>query len=165
MNVQHELFEGDGTIPNNTEFPLLVYKAAFSEKEEFEHALKKNSWNGAWVNGVYNYHHFHSSAHEVLGVLSGRAEVLFGGEEGRKLLLEKGDVAVIPAGVGHKCLQKDADFQVMGAYPDNEEMDMCTGKPEEYEEAISRIKQVPLPSHDPFYGENGPLFEYWKVGE
>lgn len=162
MNVQHELFEGDGTIPNNTELPLLVYKTVFSAKEEFEHALKKNSWNGAWVNGVYTYHHFHSSAHEVLGVLSGRAEVLFGGEEGRKLLLEKGDVVIIPAGVGHKCLQKDADFQVMGAYPDNQEMDMCTGKPGEYEEAISRIKQVPLPSNDPFFGKDGPLFEYWK---
>ncbi|MGP1910331.1 hypothetical protein ACTSEZ_19400 [Metabacillus sp. JX24] len=74
-------------------------------------------------------------------------------------------MAVIPAGVGHKCLQKDADFQVMGAYPDNQEMDMCTGKPEEYGEAISRIKQVPLPSNDPFFGKNGPLFEYWKVGE
>jgi hypothetical protein len=32
-----------------------------------------NGWLGAWVNGVFSFHHFHSTAREVLGIVAGSA--------------------------------------------------------------------------------------------
>src|SRR5262249_7352803 len=49
-------------------------------------------------NGIYNYAHYHSRTHEVLGVARGHARVRFGGERGKELRLKVGDVVVLPAG-------------------------------------------------------------------
>ncbi|MGG4490298.1 cupin domain-containing protein [Metabacillus idriensis] len=162
MNVKTFLFKDDGSIPNNPNLPLLIYEGAFPSTEQFESTILEHGWTGTWVDGVYDYHHYHSTSHEVLGVVSGTAEILFGGENGTAVAVKIGDVAVIPAGVGHKCIGKSSDFQVMGAYPDDQEMDMCTGKKEERPQALNRIQNVPLPEHDPLLGKGGPLFDYWK---
>ena len=59
-------------------------------------------WSNAWRNGIYPFHHFHSIAHEVLGIATGEVRVMFGGSAGQELMVQAGDVVVIPAGVAHR---------------------------------------------------------------
>ncbi len=94
-------FEDDGSIPNST-LPLLVYRNAVpADPAAIERIFAANGWPPAWRNGVHPFHHFHSSAHEVLGVARGEASVLFGGPDGTVLPVQAGDVVVVPAGVAH----------------------------------------------------------------
>src|ERR671920_2179148 len=104
--VREYLFGDDGRIPNNPTLPLLVYSQALERSEQNSSRCKEllaaNGWGGAWVNGVFSYHHYHSNAHEVLCVVSGSASIAFGGPEGGRVEVEAGDMVVIPAGVGHR---------------------------------------------------------------
>ena len=159
--------EDDGTIPNNPELPLLIYQAAFDlnclrSPLRIEEVLKQNGWSGTWRNGIYAYHHYHSTAHEVLAVYDGSATVKMGGEHGVLLTIGAGDVLIIPAGVAHKNLESGSNFAVIGAYPVGQEWDMCYGKPGERPRADENIAKVPFPEADPVYGRQGPLLEYWK---
>ncbi len=159
-------FEGDGSIPNS-KYPLLVYKKAFSERgskgaEWLERTFKENGWYNSWRWGVYPFHHYHSNTHEVLGVFEGSAALLMGGENGRKLTVEAGDVIVIPAGVGHKCLSRSDDFTVVGAYPDGKSPDLKKGEKGEYEQAVKSIAGIPMPATDPLLGKNAGLVKSWK---
>lgn len=166
INCQTYLFEDDGSIPNNYELPLLVYpKVLAGDKTNpstCKQLLNSNGWSRAWVNGIYSYHHYHSTTHEVLAVISGSASVKMGGEQGEALSISAGDVIVIPAGVGHCNLGSSRDFRVVGAYPDGRRYDMCTGKPGERPRVLQNIKEVPMPEFDPVTGEKDPLYEYWN---
>ncbi len=158
-------FAGDGRIPNNR-LPLLAYQSAVAvdgadPATAFERLFDRNGWSESWRNGIFPYHHFHSTAHEVLGIARGRARVLFGGEDGETEDVEAGDVVVIPAGVGHKRLSASPDLLVVGAYPDNQDWDLMRDDPEQYEDAERNIGSVPNPSQDPVYGKDGPLRELW----
>jgi uncharacterized protein YjlB len=155
--VQEYLFEDDGRIPNNPNLPLLVYSRGLSEPERqpsrCKELLAKNGWGGAWVDGVFSYHHYHSTSHEVLCVVSGRASIDFGGPAG--------DVVVIPAGVGHRNEGSSGDFSVIGAYPRGQESyDLRTGEEGERPEVLENIRNVPLPEADPLFGEDGPLLRH-----
>ena len=159
--------QGDDLIPNSR-LPLLIYRQAFNMPEPgdpaaLEKAFQVNDWKGCWRNGIYSYHHYHSTAHEVLGVFRGTARVQFGGNRGRTQQLNAGDVVIIPAGVAHKNLESSDDFGVVGAYPAGQEPDMCYGEPGERPEADARIARVPMPSRDPVYGAHGPLLERWRL--
>ncbi len=101
--VREYLFEDDGRIPNNRTQPLLVYSKPPAVRAGLVIArhCSRDGWGGAWVNGVFSYHHYHSNAHEVLCVVSGSASIAFGGPEGETVEVQAGDVVVIPAGVGH----------------------------------------------------------------
>jgi len=160
------LFGDDGTIPNNSGLPLLVYKNALTDEqlqpEKCKVLLNSNGWSNAWVNGIYSYHHYHSTTHEVLAVISGTADVMMGGEQGKKFNLSAGDVIIIPAGVGHCHISSSADFRVVGAYPGGKSYDLCTGKPSERPEVFENIKNVSLLDLDPVTGKKKPLWEYWK---
>jgi uncharacterized protein YjlB len=158
--------EDGGQIPNS-KYPLLLYMNAFSEKGEkgaewLEERFASNGWTNSWRWGIHPYHHYHSNTHEVLGVFSGSAELQMGGEQGVKVRVKAGDVIVIPAGVGHKCLSHEDDFTVVGAYPDGAKPDMNKGEEGERPQVDENIKKVPLPSTDPLHGEAGGLCEYWK---
>lgn len=166
--VSHHLLKEQGAIPNNPTLPLLLYKGAIRLPEDdpasvFERIFQRNNWHGSWRNGIYSYHHYHSTAHEVLGVYRGSARVQLGGEEGIEVSISAGDVVVIPAGVAHKRLASSGDFGVVGAYPEGQTWDMNYGKPEERPQADENIRSVSKPSTDPVFGEDGPLTEHWAA--
>jgi uncharacterized protein YjlB len=160
--------EDDGTYPNNERLPLLVYKAALRLPEDepaaaIESLFHGHGWGGSWRNGVYTYHHYHSTAHEVLGVYGGTAQVQLGGPDGVVLEVERGDVVVIPAGVAHKNVGSSSDFRVVGAYPGGQRPDMNYGRAGERPDADERIARVPHPEADPVYGQGGPLGAHWPA--
>ena len=161
-NEQFFHFEDDGSIPNNPRLPLIVYTRAFKENPEtIEAAFNKNGWTNSWTGGVFDYHHYHSNTHEVLGVRSGSATIQFGGEQGEALQVSTGDVAVLPTGTGHKLLDSTDDFEVVGAYPFGAEPDKKLGKPDERPYVLEAILNAPLPEKDPVFGDDGLLLTNW----
>ncbi len=159
-------FEDDGGIPNSR-LPVLVYFGAVdgdAGARGYEELFAGNGWLGAWRDGIYPFHHFHSTAHEVLGIAAGRVEVMLGGPEGRRFELRSGDVVVLPAGTGHCNLGSSSDLLVVGAYPNGMDWDLRRGDPAEHEEVLANIARVPLPDQDPVQGESGPLAELWAAG-
>ncbi|WP_409296512.1 cupin domain-containing protein [Peribacillus sp. SCS-26] len=162
LEVQSFYFKDDGTIPNNELLPVILYSGACSGREdEIEKTFNKNNWLNSWRGGIFDYHHYHSNSHEVLGVIKGTATLKLGGEEGKELDVKEGDILVLPAGTGHKRIEASADFEVAGAYPDGMPYNTNTGKEGERNAALEDIKQVPLPDKDPVYGVDGPLLENW----
>ena len=157
----------DGVIPNNPELPLILYQNALQLPERdpaawVEELLAGNGWEGSWRNGIYPYHHYHSTAHEVLMVFRGRATVQLGGEHGIITKIQRGDGMVLPAGVGHKNMEHSDDFAVVGAYPHGQHWDLCYGRPGERPKTDKNIARVGRPTSDPLYGPEGPLMDHWK---
>ena len=161
-------FADDGSVPNHPRWPLLHYRgpvrltAAFDPAAIFEELFERNGWADSWRNGVYDYLHFHSRIHEVMGVARGSAVVQFGGQRGRKLRLKAGDVIVLPAGTGHRCASASKDFLVVGAYPATGTYDICRTSPGEHDRALKTVPKVPPPRRDPVYGKDGDLLRFWK---
>ena len=59
----------DGQVPNNPLLPLIHYANAFGANDGPDDAIDcfgRNGWCGAWVNGIYDFHHYHARSHEVL---------------------------------------------------------------------------------------------------
>lgn len=161
--MQTFTFEDDGKIPNN-DLPLIVYSGALPKHDTTacKHLFEQHNWRNSWVNGVFSYHHYHSTAHEVLGCVRGSAKVQFGGEQGKIIEISAGDVVVIPAGVGHCNKGASGDFRVVGAYPNGRSWDVKTGAPGERPQVLENIAQVPLPDQDPVHGADGGLLDIWK---
>lgn len=156
-------FRDDGSIPNNPNLAAAIYPGAFKgNPEKIEETFNENGWTNSWTNGVFNYHHYHSNTHEVLGVRSGSAVLLLGGENGEEVKVEIGDIAVLPAGTGHKKISASEDFQVIGAYPGGISPNKKTGESDERPYVLEDIQNTPLPQTDPVYGTSGPLLENWR---
>ena len=167
--VRAHLFDDDGAIPNNPQLPLLVYPGAVAVSgadpaAAFEEIFAANGWSGSWRNGIYPFPHYHSTAHEVLGIARGEAKVRFGGATGVVLDVRAGDVVVIPTGVGHQNLGASGDLLVVGAYPGGAGFDLCRGRADERPRVLDTIRQVALPAADPVYGRAGPLLARWRMG-
>ncbi len=163
MAPETHIFEDDGSIPNSR-LPVLVYSGALERDagaRAYEELFAEHGWLGAWRDGIYPFHHFHSTAHEVLGIAAGSAEVMLGGPDGRRFELRSGDVVVLPAGTGHRNLGSSPDLLVVGAYPDGMDWDLRRGDPAGHDEAVANIARVPLPDRDPVQGESGALVELW----
>ena len=78
---QQFLFDSDGVIPNSP-LPVLIYRQVDLNGDlaaAFERVFAANSWPPQWRDGIFDYHHYHSNAHEALGVAAGSAEVMPGG--------------------------------------------------------------------------------------
>jgi len=152
-------------IPN-TEiqgYPLMVYHAAFdATSTQLKRRLELiGEVMPQWVYTMYCQTHFHSTTHEVLGVVAGRAKLCFGGEDNPQRFeptVQRGDLIIVPAGVGHRLLSDEGDepFQMVGSYPHGKEWDMCYGQPGE-EGKIRNIQDLPWFYRDPLYGDDGPV--------
>ena len=166
INIIRHLIPDDGVFPNNGLLPLLVYRNALhlpdaDRSKTVTEIFESNGWNNAWTDGIYDYHHYHSTAHEVLGIIQGSVRVQFGGPSGISLLLEEKDVVIIPAGVAHKNISGSDDVVCVGAYPDGQKYDMNYGDEKERPAADVNIKKTALPETDPLYGMYGPLLKNW----
>jgi uncharacterized protein YjlB len=149
-------FAPSGGIPNSG-LPLLVWRGALlGGAEAITAHFARHGWSNAWTNGIYDYHHFHSIAHEALGVSRGEARVRFGGPDGETLTLRAGDAVLIPAGVGHCREWASEDFEIVGAYPGGAYYDIRRGVPAERAEVEAKIAAVPLPARDPVKGRAIP---------
>ena len=162
-------FADGGDIPNNPELPLILYRQALSAAGEdraraFERLFAAHGWGGTWRNGIYPFHHYHSTAHEVLGIAAGTATVQLGGAKGETVELKAGDAVLIPAGVGHKRLASSPDLLVVGAYPHGQTWDLIRADDVVDGAAVrARIAAVPMPESDPILGSAGPLGSLWAA--
>ena len=155
----------DGTFPNSR-LPLLVLRGALAgeDADAVETRFGAHGWSGFWRAGIYPFHHYHSTSHEVLGCFAGQASVRLGGPSDRGITatVHAGDVLVIPAGVAHCRLGASADFAVVGAYPEGRRWDLLRGEAGERPAADARIAALPLPAQDPVGGTAGPLRRLWE---
>ncbi|MES2454778.1 MAG: hypothetical protein V4594_04525 [Bacteroidota bacterium] len=157
----------DGTIPNS-KYPVIVYHHAFTMEGKpaadfLEARFSENSWSNAFRWKVYDFHHYHTNTHEVLGVYAGNALLQLGGPQGEKLHVRLGDVILLPAGTGHISLSHSDDFAVVGAYPGSAEPDLVKLDDERPAGVRDTVDSVPVPEHDPLYGDiPGGMVSSWK---
>jgi uncharacterized protein YjlB len=166
MKLLQYYLKDDGVFPNS-ELPVLLYKRAlkiplFFAALQVKKLLQKHHYTNNWRNGIYTYHHYHSNTHEVMAVIKGHTTLLLGGDKGRKVKIEKGDVILIPAGVAHKNLGKEKDVICIGGYPQGRDYNMNYGKKEERPDADEKIAKVKIPRYDPVTGQRDPMNTIWK---
>ncbi|WVQ71326.1 hypothetical protein IAR50_000854 [Cryptococcus sp. DSM 104548] len=198
------------SIPNSSphHFPLLIYHSAFpphtcTVDDVTLHLVSVGVVEPAWVDDCLSPDdraggRIHSRTHEVLVVVQGRGVMSFGGpeyapvrmREGNsargEIVVQKGDVVIIPAGVVHWLEEDlDGDFEFVGAYPlglshwdslivkyeknggedgdDFEEMsELDSGgqpKMKSRQEVEETIRAVAWFERDPIYGDVGPVVD------
>jgi len=160
------LLAPDGEVPNNARLPVLHYPRVLDPAggdlaPAFERLFDAHGWPAAWRNGIFAHHHFHSTAHEALGIYSGTVTVRLGGEAGRDVVLRPGDAVVLPAGVAHRRMACDGRLGVVGAYPEGQSPDQCTPDASRLAARLATVAGVALPAADPLFGPRGPLMRHW----
>ncbi|AXE96475.1 cupin [Paraburkholderia sp. SIMBA_050] len=166
VKTEYEAFmlEPHDWVPNNRKLPVVIYRHALSPytgdlAAAFEILFERNEWPPQWRDRIFDYHHFHATAHEVLGVADGSAEVIVGGPGGRLVTIAAGDALLLPAGTGH-CMQSfERQFKVVGGYPRGQQWDIRREALTPDEQAV--MDALPFPAMDPVDGKHGPLLEHW----
>lgn len=156
--------EPSGAMPNHPRWPVILHRGAVPGSGEpaaaaLEALFAGNGWPPQWRDGIYPFDHYHTRGHEALGCARGAARVLLGGPGGREVELFPGDVAVLPAGTGHRRLAASADFLVVGAYPPGQHADICREPPTP--EMCARIGGLPAPAADPVQGAARGVAALW----
>jgi uncharacterized protein YjlB len=165
-DIEHFFLPEDAEIPNNPVLPVVVMREVLARDTQdraaaFEDAFHANGWQGIWRNGIFDYHHFHTRGHEALGIAKGHVRILLGGETGRTVKLNAGDLAVLPAGTGHKNVGASSDILVVGGYPPGQGMDIVRSI-KDCPDAKERIAALKLPETDPVAGKNGSMLGLWR---
>ncbi len=161
-------FADDGLVPNNPAWPAIHYRGAVDLKGApdpaavFEVLFAAHGWKESWRDVVYDFLHYHSNQHEVLGFARGSAVLRLGGPRGRKVAAKAGDVLILPAGTGHQRLSMSDDLLVVGAYPRKGGYDMCHPRKTDHDRAARSVARTPRPKADPVYGADGPLTRLWR---
>jgi uncharacterized protein YjlB len=157
-------FTASDWVPNSARLPVLLYRNAIADAgaglaAACEANFGRNGWPAQWRNGIYPFHHYHSTAHEVLGCAEGTVRVLLGGPDGEPIQLAAGDCVLLPAGTGHCRLEASGDLLIVGAYPRGQDWDLRRDalSDEEREE----MARLPFPETDPVMGRAGPLLRLW----
>jgi len=152
MELETWLAPPGDVIPNHPRFPVLVYRdTGVSGPEDARARFASHGWGGSWVDGVFDFHHFHSTSHEALAVVAGTATIELGGPQGEAFEVGAGDVLVLPAGTGHRRATARDGFTVVGAYPrGQEDYDLLR---EADDAARARIGALPAPPEDPVGGD------------
>src|SRR5262245_11332015 len=158
------LLTANGWVPNNPRLPVLLYRnvlaiAGPDAAAACEQLFQRNHWPPAWRNSVYPFHHYHSTAHEVLGFVAGEAQLVLGGPDAHDVLVSAGDVAVLPAGTGHFKQHASDNFLVVGGYPPGQSADLCRSTPTP--RARATMATLAIPTTDPVHGTSGPLTARW----
>lgn len=163
MTVTATHLEAQGFVPNNPRLPMVLYQAAFPVEGDVAGAMEKrfqeNGWPPQWRDGIYDFDHYHTHGHEVLGIAAGSAELILGGSERRQLRVEAGDVLLLPAGTGHRCTSHSEDFLVVGAYPPGQSADIV--RTAATPAMLQKIATLTFPPCDPVSGDDGPLMKLW----
>src|SRR3712207_7280866 len=76
-------------IPNHPSFPVLLYRGTgLGDAEAARERFAANGWGASWVDGVFDFHHFHSTSRseEQTSELQSRQYLVC------RLLLEKKDI-------------------------------------------------------------------------
>jgi uncharacterized protein YjlB len=165
IEVEQYVLPDDGTFPNS-HLPVLIYRDVLRLPRVFapvviKRLFRRNGWSNSWNYGIFEYHHYHSIAHEVLGVHKGATSLLLGGSKGVKVNIRRGDVIIIPAGVAHRNLGREDQVQCVGAYPGGSDYDINYGKVGERPKADRNISKVPIPDMDPVFGKKAGLIKFW----
>ncbi len=75
MRVHEIYFEKAADVPNS-KLPVLLYRGVLpshtAKAETFRERFKGAGWTGIRTDTIYDYTHFHSNAHEVLGIAEGK---------------------------------------------------------------------------------------------
>lgn len=168
LSVSRHLIPSHGLLPNTSiqKRPLLIYHSCLpptASPSGIEGHLKAVSVvEPQWRYTMYDTTHFHSTTHEVLCISRGKARLCFGGEDNPERVepvLQKGDVVIVPAGVGHRLLEDlEGGFEMVGSYPVGKQWDMCYGKKGE-EGKVGAIKNLGWFERDPMYGAEGPCLQ------
>ena len=155
-------FKPRGKVPNSR-FPVLLYRRAIAAHagvdlvDAIEETFRRHDWLNNWRElGVYDYDHFHSTTHEVLGMARGQITLRLGGQGGTVVEMTAGDVLVLPAGTSHIRLEHSSDSLMVGGYPDGRDWDLIRDEEVSEAEARAAIKSIgslPIPPHDPVTGE------------
>lgn len=168
MKIESLQFADDGDVPNHPHWPMIVYQGVLKANvadaaTAFEALFTHNGWGDGWRNGIYPFTHYHSNAHEVLGIAQGEALVRFGGAKGKELTVKKGDAVLLPAGTGHQRLTQSSDLLVVGAYPPQSSPDLRRSGDAAKTVIRERIAAVPRPQKDPVGGAEGAMISLWKA--
>jgi uncharacterized protein YjlB len=187
IRAEEHHYAPDGTV-FNSRLPLLVYRNAVQPGPDgdLEAAMKqtfrRNDWLNNWTErGVYPYPHFHSTCHEVLGVVNGSMPLRLGGATQEPIVFSAGDVIVVPAGVSHTAFPEDQhrelggsdDVLMVGGYPEGRDWDLLRDgelSDAEMRAALKRIMSQPIPRLDPVTGEamhnwrDAPTSVQWGKG-
>lgn len=191
FSFEPHLLKEDGDNPNNDALPLIVYRGAVdvggaAPESAVERAFGKNGWGDGFRGDTYPFHHYHSTAHEVVGCARGKARLQFGGARGPVVDMRAGDAVLIPAGVTHCRLDDAPGYASVGAYPPGQKPDLCVLSEADAETARRRgdteglelkvvegdalsaaraaVVGTPLPATDPIAGSAGPVADLWLKG-